>query len=126
MTLESEATVHTFSRFEREVRWDLGDRSGSSRTLALRSGLELSLSRLRWKRSWALAFDPEPSTLKFLITCGPGPTLTTPGGAAHELASGTAHVGGALPGPTDPAHDPSAGLSSDDTDPPRNSAAPRQ
>jgi AraC-like DNA-binding protein len=80
------------SPFERQVRWELADRAGSSRTVALRSGMTLSISRVRWERSWTLAFDPDPSKLKFIVARGPGPRVTPHRGQAHDLVSGTAQV----------------------------------
>jgi hypothetical protein len=49
--------MHTSSPFERRVAWEVEDRVGSSRTIALRSGMTLSLSRVRWERSWTLALE---------------------------------------------------------------------
>lgn len=90
--LSGRAIVETPGPFERELRWELVDRAGSSRTVALRSGMTLSLSRVRWERRWTLAFDPDPSKLKFIVARGPGPRVTPSGGQTHHLASGTAHV----------------------------------
>jgi AraC family transcriptional activator of pyochelin receptor len=86
------AVMETFGPFERQVRWEQADRAGSSRTIALRSGMTLSISRVRWEQSFRLAFDPDPSKLKLLVARGPGPRVTPCGGRAHELASGTAQV----------------------------------
>lgn len=85
-------SLEALSRFERQIRWALMDRGGSSRTVALRSGMTLSISRVRWERSWSLAFDPDPSALKFIVARGPGPRVTPRGGKAHDLASGAAHI----------------------------------
>lgn len=90
--LSGGAVLETLSPFEREIKWALMDRAGSSRTVALRSGMTLSISKVKWERSWALAFDPDPSTLKFIVARGPGPRVTPCGGQAHDLASGTGHV----------------------------------
>jgi len=86
------ATLETLGPFERQMSWEFADRAGSSRTVASRSGMTLSLSRVRWERGFTLAFDPDPSKLKFIIARGPGPRVTPSGGQAHELASGTAHI----------------------------------
>jgi len=80
------------SPFERQISWELADRAGSSRTVALRSGMTLSLSRVRWERSWTLAFDPDPSKLKLIVARGPGPRVTPHGGQAHDFVSGSAQV----------------------------------
>jgi len=90
--LSGRATLETVSPFERQISWELGDRAGSSRTIVSRSGVTLSLSRVRWEQRWTLAFDPDPSKLKFIVARGPGPRVTPCGGRAHDLASGTAHV----------------------------------
>lgn len=90
--LSGRATVETLGPFERQLRWELMDRSGSAHTVALRSGMTLSISRVRWERRWTLAFDPDPSKLKFIVARGPGPRVTPGGGQTHHLASGTAHV----------------------------------
>lgn len=86
------AVVTTLNPFERHVDWELADRAGSSRTVTLRSDMTLSLSRVRWERSWSLAFDPDPSKLKFIVARGPGPRVTPAGGQAHDLLSGTAQI----------------------------------
>jgi AraC-like DNA-binding protein len=80
------------SPFERQLSWEVADRAGSSRTVGLRSGMTLSVSRVRWERRWTLAFDPDPSKLKLLVARGPGPRVTPCGGQAHDLANGTAQV----------------------------------
>jgi AraC-like DNA-binding protein len=90
--LAGSAIMETLGPFERQVRWQLMDRVGSARTVELRSGMTLSISQVRWERSWTLAFDPDPSKLKFIIARGPGPRVTACGGQPHELAGGTAHV----------------------------------
>jgi AraC-like DNA-binding protein len=90
--LSGGAVVEALSPFERLVRWEVSDRAGSSHTIALRSGMTLSISRVRWERRWSLAFAPDPSTLKLFVTRGPGPRVTPAGGRAHDLAGGTAHV----------------------------------
>jgi len=84
--------LETLGPFERQISWEQADRVGSSRTVALQSGMTLSLSRVRWERSWTLAFDPDPSKLKFIVARGPGPRVTPDGGQVHELASGTGSV----------------------------------
>jgi AraC family transcriptional activator of pyochelin receptor len=86
------AVVEKLNPFESEVRWQVGDRVGSSRTIALRSGMTLSISRVRWERRFTLAFDPDPSTLKFMVARGPGPRVTPSAGPAQDLANGTAHI----------------------------------
>ena len=90
--LSGRAVVETLGQFEREIRWELVDRVGSSRTIALRTGMTLSISRVRWERSWTLAFNPDPSKLKFIIARGPGPRVTPCGGQPLDMLSGTAHV----------------------------------
>jgi AraC-like DNA-binding protein len=90
--LSGRAIMETLSPFEREIRWELVDRAGSSRTIALRSGMTLSISRVRWERRWTLGFDPDPSKLKFIVARGPGPRVTPHGGLAHDLKGGTAHL----------------------------------
>src|SRR5688572_5608766 len=84
--------METLGQFEREIRWELIDRVGSSRTVALRTGMTLSISRVRWERSWTLAFNPDRSKLKFIVARGPGPRVSPYGGQAHDMLSGTAHV----------------------------------
>src|SRR5262245_19493530 len=86
------AVIETLSPFERQVRWELADRAGSSRTVSLRSGLGLSISRAKWERRWTLAFGPDPSPLKLIVARGPGPRVTPSGGPAHDLVGGTAQV----------------------------------
>ncbi len=86
------ALVETLGPFERRLAWEFSDRAGSSRTIALRSGITLSLSRVRWEQAWTLCFDPDPSKLKLIVARGPGPRVTVCGGQTHELAGGTAHV----------------------------------
>jgi len=90
--LSGGAVLETLGPFERQVRWAFSDRAGSSRTIALRSGLTLSISRVRWERQWRLAFAPDPSTLKLIVARGPGPRVTAAGGRSHDLAGGTAQV----------------------------------
>lgn len=90
--LSGHAVLDRPSPFEHRVGWQLLDRSGSSRTVALRSGMTLSISRVRWERSWTLGFAPDPSKLKFMVLRGPGPRVTPPGGQAHDLLGGSAHV----------------------------------
>jgi AraC-like DNA-binding protein len=90
--MSGRTVVEAPSPFERQVGWELVDRAGTSRTIALRSGMTLSISRVRWERSWALAFDPDPSRLKFIVARGPGPRVTPCSGQAHDLANGAAHI----------------------------------
>lgn len=90
--LGGRVVAETPSLFERRIAWELMDRAGSSRTIALRSGMTLSVSRVRWERPWTLAFDPDPSKLKFMVTRGPGPRVTPYGGQTHDLLNGSAHI----------------------------------
>jgi len=90
--LRGRAVLETLGPFERQISWEQADRAGSSRTVALRTGMTLSLSRVRWERSWTLAFDPDPSKLKFIVARGPGPRVTPGGGQVHDLVSGTGSV----------------------------------
>ena len=90
--LSGGAVVETLGPFERQVRWAVADRAGSSRTIALRSSMTMSISRVRWERQWTLAFAPDPSTLKLIVARGPGPRVTPAGQRAHELAGGSAQV----------------------------------
>lgn len=90
--LRGRAVLEALSPFERQISWEQADRAGSSRTIALRSEMSLSLSRVRWERSWTLAFDPDPSKLKFIVARGPGPRVTPRGGPGHEFVSGTGSV----------------------------------
>lgn len=90
--LSGRATVETKSPSERQISWELMDRVGASHTIALRSEMTLSISRVRWERSWSLAFDPDPSKLKLIVARGPGPRVTPSGGQVHDLVSGSAHI----------------------------------
>ena len=91
--LRGQAILETVSPFERRIRWEIGDRAGHSQAVMLRSGLSLSLTRLRWERRWTLAFEPEPSRLKLVVVRGPGPRVTPHASRPYELLSGTAQVG---------------------------------
>jgi AraC-like DNA-binding protein len=86
------AVLETLSPFERKIGWALADRVGSSRTVDLRSGMTLSISRVRWEQSWTLGFDPDPSKLKFIVARGPGPRVIPRGGQPHDLVSGTGQI----------------------------------
>jgi AraC-like DNA-binding protein len=90
--LSGRANLETVGPFERKISWEFGDRAGSSQTVVSRSGLTLSISRVRWEHGFTLAFDPDPSKLKFIVARGPGPSVTPSGGQTHELASGMAQI----------------------------------
>ena len=87
--LPNSAVMQELGPFERQLAWELVDRAGSSRTVSLRSGMTLSISQVRWERPWVLAFNPDPSKLKFIVARGPGPRVTPSGGRSHvELLPG--------------------------------------
>ena len=90
--VQGRSALETLGPFERLLRWELLDRAGSSRTIALRSGLTLSISRVQWEKQWTLAFDPDPSKLKLIVARGPGPRITPTGEQAHDLTGGAAYV----------------------------------
>jgi len=90
--LPNSAVMQELGPFERQLAWELVDRAGSSRTVSLRSGMTLSISQVRWERPWVLAFNPDPSKLKFIVARGPGPRVTPSGGRSHDLVNGSAQV----------------------------------
>ncbi|WP_437487631.1 AraC family transcriptional regulator [Sorangium sp. So ce1014] len=90
--LNGATAVETLSPVERQMGWNLLDRSGFTRSAALRSGIGLTVTKLRWERPWSMAFDHGASRLKFIVTRGPGPWLTTSDGERHHLEGGSFHV----------------------------------
>ncbi|WP_433931377.1 helix-turn-helix transcriptional regulator [Sorangium cellulosum] len=90
--LRGSTAVEALSPVERQMRWDIVDRSGFTRSTALRSGIGLTVTKLRWERSWSMGFDHGISRLKFVVARGPGPLLTTSEGGRHRLEGGSFHV----------------------------------
>ncbi|WP_437318864.1 helix-turn-helix transcriptional regulator [Sorangium sp. So ce385] len=90
--LNGATAVEALSPVERQMRWDIEDRAGFTRSTALRSGIGLTVTKLRWERPWSLALDHGASRLKFVVVRGPGPRLTTSAGELHRLDGGTFHV----------------------------------
>lgn len=84
--------VDALGPFERVLEWELMDRALCSRTVDLRLGMTLSVSRVSWRHAWELTFDPDPSKLKFIVARGAGPRVTPRGGETHLLAGGTGHI----------------------------------
>ncbi|XXY47715.1 AraC family transcriptional regulator [Sorangium sp. So ce269] len=90
--LSGSTAVETLSPVERQVRWDIMDRSGFTRSIALRSGIGLTVAKLRWERAWSMALDQGASRLKLVVLRGPGARLTTSAGECHHLEGGSFHV----------------------------------
>lgn len=87
------ATVEVLGPRERRLRWARMERSGSITSTALRSGIALSLSTVRWDRPWAMSVDHGASSIKLILTRGAGPELTTSDGDRLALGGGLLHVG---------------------------------
>ncbi|WP_437969334.1 AraC family transcriptional regulator [Sorangium sp. So ce260] len=90
--LNGATVVEALSPAERQMGWNIMDRSGFTRSATLRSGIGLTVTKLRWERPWSMAFDHGASPLKFVVTRGPGPRLTTSEGDRHRLDGGSFHV----------------------------------
>lgn len=86
------SSIESLSPFERRLRWDVLGQTGMSSATALRSGIALSATKLRWERSWSMAIDHAPSALKFMLTRGAGSRMTTNEGETHRVGGGTFHV----------------------------------
>ncbi|MGH1346855.1 MAG: helix-turn-helix transcriptional regulator [Nannocystales bacterium] len=89
----SSVAVEALSASERRARWGDSGRSGSVTSSVLRSGVALSLSTVRWERSWSVSIDQRPAALKFVLLRGRGPRLTTSDGADLSLDGGMLHLG---------------------------------
>lgn len=74
------------------MSWRSQDRTGSSRTLTLRSEITLSVSSMTWERPWSMAVCHEPSPLKFIVARGVGPRLTTNEGDVHALTGSAFYI----------------------------------
>ena len=77
---------------ERGLRWDVMDRSGTTRTAELRSGMTLSMSTVSWERAWGMGVEHDASKLKLMLMRGHAPQLTTSDGVVRRLGGGVFHI----------------------------------
>jgi AraC-like DNA-binding protein len=84
--------VEVLSPFEQRLHWAAEDYSGSNNSTVLRSGIKLAASTVDWAKPWALTIEHAPSRLKFVLTRGPGPMLTTSDGDQWLLDGGMLYI----------------------------------
>lgn len=91
--VEGSVDVDVLGPTERRLRWQIGGRSGTVTSAALRSGLISSVSTVAWDRPWSMSVNHGASAIKLILTRGPGPRSSTDDTEPRSLGGGLLHVG---------------------------------
>lgn len=86
--LKGAVAIEQLGAFERRMSWNVGASSGFSSAMALRSGIALVSTKLCWQQPSALSIRQAPTPLKFVLSRGTGPRLSSPGPSAALLGDG--------------------------------------